>query len=214
MTESDEVRLKRHDRATRCRTRQSRHQRLALAKRQQVRIGWSERRIRRIHPPSSVGDSMRSRNNASGWKDHAGSPDSGGANMPSRVRGRAVQCHSPTQTSFCELTSHLSRYLVVLSDRMLSLALGGCSNPASSAALQASLRLALFSLRQIAISSALGMNGLQSVKTSGVHAKRCSGVSCEEKARVGAVDRNATDTHNCAKGIGRSSLIVGLSMIM
>jgi hypothetical protein len=55
---------------------------------------------------------------------------------------------------------------------VLSPALGGCSNPASSAALQASARLAYFSLRQVVISSALGMNALQSLNTSGVHAKR------------------------------------------
>ena len=89
---------------------------------------------------------------------------------------------------------------------MLSPALGGCFNPASRAALQASLRLTYFSLRQMVISSELGMNALQSLNTSGVHAKRCSGVPCEERAGVAVVDSKATDMHNWPKGSGQSSL--------
>jgi hypothetical protein len=90
---------------------------------------------------------------------------------------------------------------------VLSPAFGGCFIPASNAVLQASLSSAFFSLRQIVISSALGMNALQSLSTSGVHAKRCSGVPCE-KARAGeaVVESKASDTHNRAKGIGRSSV--------
>jgi hypothetical protein len=60
------------------------------------------------------------------------------------------------------------------------------------------------------------MNALQSLSTSGVHAKRCSGVPCEkERAGEAAVDSKASDTHNCARGIGRSSIhLFWLSMLM
>jgi hypothetical protein len=44
---------------------------------------------------------------------------------------------------------------------VLSLALGSCLVPASTAVLHASLSSAFFSLRQVGISSALGMNALQ-----------------------------------------------------
>ena len=85
---------------------------------------------------------------------------------------------------------------------MLSLALGGWFIPASNAVLQASLSSAFFSLRQIVISSALGMNALQSLSTSGVHAKRCSSVPCEKEGAGDAVaDSKASDTHHCVKGI-------------
>ena len=90
---------------------------------------------------------------------------------------------------------------------MLSPALGGCLIPASNAVLQASLSSAFFSLRQIVISSALGMNALQSLSTSGVHAKRCSGVPCEKEGAGKAVaDSNASDTHHRAED-GRRSII-------
>ena len=90
---------------------------------------------------------------------------------------------------------------------MLSPALGGCLIPASNAVLQASLSSAFFSLRQIVISSALGMNALQSLSTSGVHAKRCSSVPCEKEGAGDAVaDSKASDTHHCVKGISRSSI--------
>jgi hypothetical protein len=85
---------------------------------------------------------------------------------------------------------------------VLSPALGGGFNPLSSAALQASLRFAYFSFKQIVISSALGMNVLQSLKASGVHAKRCSGVPCEERAGVAVMDNRVADTH---KRAGRNS---------
>ena len=126
-----------------------------------------------------------------------------------------MQCRSLAQTLFGELTSLLSRYFAErLRDRALSSALGGCFPPASRAALQASLRLAYFSLRQIDISSASGMNALQSLNTSGVQAKRCSGVPCEEKAGVAVVDSRAADTHKRAKGIGRSSFNSQFSTII
>jgi hypothetical protein len=88
---------------------------------------------------------------------------------------------------------------------VLSPALGGGRKPASSADLQASLRLAYFSFKQTVISSAFGMNVLQSLKASGVHAKRCSGVPCEERAGVAVKDNRVADTHKRAKGSGRSS---------
>jgi len=171
----------RSDRATRYRTAPSRRRRSASAKRKQVRIGQLERKIRRIHPPPSIEGNTRSRNSALRSKVHAGSRVTAVASMPDRLRSGAAQCRSLAQISFCELTSLLSRYFRgLLRDRVLSLSLGGCLNPASSATRQASLRLAYFSLRQIVISSALGMNVLQSLKASRVHAKRCSGVPCEE----------------------------------
>ena len=84
---------------------------------------------------------------------------------------------------------------------------GSCFVPVPIAALQASLGSELFSLRQVVISSALGMNALQSLSTSGVHAKRCSGVPCEkERAGDVVVGSKASDTHNCAKGVSQSSM--------
>ncbi len=96
---------------------------------------------------------------------------------------------------------------VLLRAPLLSLALGNCVIPASTAVLHASLSAALFSLRQVVISSALGMDALQSPSTSGVHAMRCSGVPCEkEEAGEAVADSKASDTHHCAKGVGRSSI--------
>jgi hypothetical protein len=96
---------------------------------------------------------------------------------------------------------------------VISPALDGCFGPPSSAALQASLRTAFFSLRQIVISSALGMNALQSLNTSGVHAMRCSGVPCKERACVTVVDSKAADTSNC-DSISRSGVNLYLSKII
>jgi hypothetical protein len=53
--------------------------------------------------------------------------------------------------------------------------------------LQALLSSELRCLRQIAISSAFGMNALQSLNASGVHAARCSGVPCENDGAGQAV---------------------------
>jgi hypothetical protein len=88
---------------------------------------------------------------------------------------------------------------------VLSLALGGCIGPASTAVLHASLSSAFFSRRQVVISSALGMNALQSLSASGVHAKRCSGVPCA-KQRAGEVVASsiATNTRHGAKGVDRN----------
>ena len=98
---------------------------------------------------------------------------------------------------------------------MPSLTLGSCFIPASIAVLHASLSSAFFSLRQIVISSALGMNALQSLSTSGVHAMRCSGVPCEKEGAGEAVaDSKASDTRHCAKGIGRSIQLFWLSMFI
>jgi len=88
---------------------------------------------------------------------------------------------------------------------VLSLTLGSCFIPASSAVLHASLSSAFFSLRQIVISSASGMNALQSLSTSGVHAKRCSSVPCEkEGAGQVAAHSMASATRHCAKDVSRS----------
>jgi hypothetical protein len=81
---------------------------------------------------------------------------------------------------------------------------GGCIT-ASNTILQASLSSAFFPLRQIVISSALGMSSLQSLSTSGVHALRCASVSCEKDGAGEIVAHsNAIDTHVWAQGIVRS----------
>ena len=164
--------------------------------------------IRRIHSPPSVGGNIRSRNSALRWKDRASNPVPAVANTPCRQRACAAPCRSPTQTSFGELTSHLSRYSVVrLRDCVLSPALGGCFIPASNAVRHVSLSSAFFSPRQVVISSALGMNALQSLSTSGVHAKRCSSVPCEKEGAGQAVaDSKASDTRHRVKGVSRSSI--------
>jgi hypothetical protein len=117
------------------------------------------------------------------------------------------------------LNRHLNEpfYLAVrLRAPVSSRTLGSSFNPASSAVLHASLSSAFFSLRQIVISSALGMNALQSLSTSGVQAKRCSRVPCEKEGAGEAVaDSKASDTHHCVKGVSRSSIhLCGLSMFI
>jgi hypothetical protein len=88
-----------------------------------------------------------------------------------------------------------------------SLTLGSWFVPASNTVLHASLSSVFFSLRQVVISSALGMNALQSLSTSGVHAKRCSSVPCEKEGAGEAVtDSRASDTRQCVKGVRRSSI--------
>ena len=90
---------------------------------------------------------------------------------------------------------------------MPSLALGSCVIAASNTALQASLSSSFFSLRQIVISSALGMNALQSLSTSGVHARRCSNVPCEREGTGEIVtDSKASGTHHCANDISRDTI--------
>jgi hypothetical protein len=79
--------------------------------------------------------------------------------------------------------------------------------PASNAVLQASLSSAFRSLRQIVISSTFGMNALQSLSTSGVHARRCSSVPCEKQGAGKTVaDSKTSDTRRCAKDVSRSSI--------
>ena len=73
-----------------------------------------------------------------------------------------------------------------------SLALGICVMPTWITCLHASLSSELRSLRQVVMSSALGMNELQSLNTSGVHAWRCSAVPCEDE-RAGQA--NASSKH-------------------
>ncbi len=81
---------------------------------------------------------------------------------------------------------------------MLSLALVGWLIPASNTVLHASLSSALFSLRQIVISSALGTNALQSLSTSGAHAKRCASVPCEKEGAGEAVADRGPATRTTA----------------
>jgi hypothetical protein len=72
------------------------------------------------------------------------------------------------------------------------------------------------------MSCALGMNALQSLRTWGVHATRCSGVPCAKEGTGETVaDSKASDRHNRAKGIGRSiqlfwfsTFIIGLASII
>jgi hypothetical protein len=98
---------------------------------------------------------------------------------------------------------------------MPSLAPGICVISGWIAFLHASLISAFLSLRQVVISSAFGMNALQSLSASGVHARRCSRVPCEkERAGEAVTDSKASDTHNCAKGIGRSIRLFWLSMFI
>jgi hypothetical protein len=90
---------------------------------------------------------------------------------------------------------------------MPSLTLGTCVISAWIAFLHASLSSAFLSLRQVFISSVLGMNALQSLNASGVHARRCSRVPCEKESAGEAVaDSKANDTHNCTKAIGRNGV--------
>ena len=98
---------------------------------------------------------------------------------------------------------------------MPSLTSGVCVISAWITFLHASLSSAFLSLRQLFISSVLGMNALQSLSASDVHAKRCSRVPCEKAGAGEAVaDSKASDTHNCAKGIGRSIRLFWLSMFI
>jgi len=168
--------------------------------------GVADRSIRQIHSPSSIGGSTRSRNSALRWKDRASSPVPAVANSPYRQRACAAPCRSPTQTSFCEQTSHRSVYLAVrLRTPLPSLTLGICVISAGIAFLHASLSSAFLSLRQVVISSALGMNALQSLSASGVHAKRCSGVPCEKEGVDKTVaDSKASDTHHRTEDVSRS----------
>jgi hypothetical protein len=89
------------------------------------------------------------------------------------------------------------------------LALGSCVFPAPTEVLHASLSSAFFSLRQVVISSASGMNALQSLNTSGVHAARCSAVPCAKDGAGETVAGNkATHTYHRAKRIDRNSVIL------
>ena len=91
---------------------------------------------------------------------------------------------------------------------------GSCFIPAVTAVLHASLSSAFFSLRQVVISSALGMNALHSLIASGVHAICSSGVPCEKETAGEAVaESNASDTHHWTKGIDRM-FMTGLTCII
>jgi hypothetical protein len=201
------------------RTAQTQRQRSASARRQRARMGSWGRSIRQIHSPPFMAGSTRSRNSALRWKDRASSPVPAVANTPYRQRACAAPCSLP-QTSFCERASHRSFYLAVR-PRSPSPSLGICVISGWIAFLHASLSSAFFSRRQIVISSALGMNALQSLSASGVHARRCSRVPCEERAGEAVADSKANDTHHCAKVTGRSvrsfllfMFIIGLASII
>jgi hypothetical protein len=93
----------------------------------------------------------------------------------------------------------------------LSLAAGGGLVLASITGLHASLSSAVLSLRQAVIASALGMNALHNLSTSGVHASCCSRVPC---AKPGvdkpAADSMAANIHDRAKGLDRNSIALFL----
>jgi hypothetical protein len=73
------------------------------------------------------------------------------------------------------------------------------------AVLHASLSSAFFCLRQAVISSALGMNALQSLSASGVHAMRCSVVPCEkEGAGKTVAESKASKMRHGAEQVSRS----------
>lgn len=201
-----------HGRSTRCRTAQTQRQRSDSAKRQRVRMESLERSIRQIHSPPSIGGSTRSRNSALRWKDRASSPVPAVANTPYRQRACAAPCRSPTQTSICEQTSHRSFYLAVRSRAPVPS--GSCFIPASIAVLHASLSSALFSLRQVVISSALGINAQQSLSTSGVHVVRCSGVPCGEGGSGRGRLAQQGQRHAPLRQIGRSIQLFWLSMFI
>jgi hypothetical protein len=75
---------------------------------------------------------------------------------------------------------------------------------ASNTVLHASLSSAFFLLRQVVISSALEMNALQSLGTSGVHAMRCSSVPCEKEGAGNTVaDGRAGKMHHGAEQVSR-----------
>jgi hypothetical protein len=115
------------------------------------------------------------------------------------------------------MNGHLAEpYLAVrLRTPLPSLTLGICVISAWIALLHASLSSAFLSLRQLAISSVLGMNALQSLSASGVHAMRCVNVPCEkEGAGETMADTKTSDTHNRAKDIGRSIPLFRLSVFI
>jgi hypothetical protein len=174
---------------------------VGFGQRRRVRMESLERSIRQIRSPTPVGGSTRSRNSALRWKDRESNPAPAVANTPYRQRA----CAAPlfTTTNFHFVNGHLTDpYLAVrLRAPVPLLTLGSCLVPAST-----SLSSAFFSLRQGAISSALGMNALQSLSTSGVHARRCSSVPCAKQGAGEAVAGSmATNNHHCAKGIDRNS---------
>jgi hypothetical protein len=98
---------------------------------------------------------------------------------------------------------------------VLSLTPGSWFSAASNAVLHASLRSAFLSLRQVVIASGSGMNALQSLSASGVHAVRCASVPCEKEG-VGetVADNRTSNTHHRAKGIGRTIQSTWLSMFI
>jgi hypothetical protein len=93
----------------------------------------------------------------------------------------------------------------------LSLAAGGGLVLASITGLHASLSSALLSLRQAAIASALGMNALHNLSTSGVHASCCSSVPwAKPGVAEAAADSMAANIHDRAKGIDRNNVALFL----
>ena len=184
------------------RTAQTQRQPSVSAKRQQVRMRSLWRPIRPIHSP---GGCTRPHNSASRWKDRVRSPVPAAASTPRRRRCCAAPCCSPLQTSFCERASQWSYLAVRLRAPVPSLTPGSWVIVASNAALHASLSSAFFSLRQAVISSALGMNALQSLSASGVHAMRCSSVPCEKEGAGKTVAKSKTSKmHHGAEQVSRS----------
>jgi hypothetical protein len=109
------------------------------------------------------------------------------------------------------MSGHLSEpHLVVRAEApVLSFALGSCLIPAWIAGLHASLSWAFFSLRQLVIVSASGMSALQSLSTSGVHAKRCSSVPCaKQRAGEAVVSSIAPNAHRGAESADRRRFLL------
>jgi hypothetical protein len=172
---------------------------------------------RPTHSVGFVGDSIRSRNSALRWKDRVSSRHQAVANMRRRRSDCAAPCCSPAQISSCERASRLSLYFVVRwRAPVLSLALGGCAIPASITGLQASLSSVFFSLRQLVISSASGMNSLQSLSTSGVQARRCSSVPWAKHGANEAVAASAASNilHRAKANDRTRTALVGLAMLI
>ena len=133
------------------------------------------------------------------------------------ARSSAATRHVVHQHKLQFVNGHLTDpYLVVrLRAPVPSLPPGSWFSAASNAVLHASLRSAFLSLRQVVIASGSGMNALQSLNASGMHAVRGASVPCEKEG-VGetVADNRTSNMHHCAKGIGRSIQLTWLSMFI
>jgi hypothetical protein len=165
-----------------------------------------------IHLQPSIGGSTRLHNSVAKWKGRASSRVPADANKHSRSSAYVAPCCSLLQTSFGEQTSHRSAYRKVRLRTPLPAGLGICV----ICFLHSLLSSAFLSLRQVVISFASGMNALQSLNTSGVHASRCSVVPCwSERTGETVAQSKVSAMHDLAKGIDRSSVrLFWLSLII